>query len=134
MNNNRIKLENNILIFGEKPKEFNMFYELNNNGEVDNGILIKSNTNTTSSIESYKNSKNNNNNKKIIKGVDLNLNYESIVKSQRKNNNRKEIDFKIILEIEKMGYDKDYVINCLKRKKLCHATSLYFLLENYENI
>ena len=133
INNNRIKLENNILIFGEKPKEFNLFYELNNNGEVDNGILINSNTNTTSSIESTKNNKNDYK-KYMQKNEDSNSNSYKVLKCIRKNNNEKGIDYKILLKIEKMGYDKDYVINCLKRKKLCHATSLYFLLENYDNI
>ena len=48
-NNNRIKIENDIIKVGNRVKEFNMLYELNNNCEVDNGIIINSRTNTISS-------------------------------------------------------------------------------------
>ena len=132
-NNNKIKLENDLMIFGEKPKEFNMFYELNNNGEVDNGILINSKTNTTSSVESYKNNINENKiySKKLINSTRYNSKNNS---SERKKYNDKGYDFKILNKIEKMGYSKEYVVSCMKKKELCHATSLYFLLENYENI
>ena len=49
---NDLKIENDVLkIFG-KAKEYNRNYELNNNGEIDNGILIKENNNAQSNPES----------------------------------------------------------------------------------
>ena len=61
LTNNDIKLENGIISIGHKVKEFNMFYEMNNNCEVDNGIMINSKTNTLTSISNNTiNSKNNN--------------------------------------------------------------------------
>ena len=47
--NPKIKLENEILIINNKTKEFNLNYELNNNGECDNGMLINTKTETISS-------------------------------------------------------------------------------------
>ena len=49
-NNKNIHLENGIISIGNKVKEFNMLYEMNNNCEVDNGIIINSKTNTLVSI------------------------------------------------------------------------------------
>ena len=33
-----------------------------------------------------------------------------------------------------MGYDKNYVKECLKNNILCQATTIYYLMMNYENI
>ena len=41
---------------------------------------------------------------------------------------------KIFDKIEVLGYDKKYVQKCLENNILCHATSIYFLLMNYDNI
>ena len=49
MNNSKINLENDIISYNNKVKEYNMFYELNNNNEVDNGMLKNSKINTLSS-------------------------------------------------------------------------------------
>ena len=46
------------------------------------------------------------------------------------------IDEKIVNEIEKnVGFDKNYVINCLKKNVINYATSTYYLLarENSNN-
>ena len=51
-NNKKIRIENDIIKVGNKVKEFDMLYELNNNCEVDNGIIINSQTDTISSKSS----------------------------------------------------------------------------------
>ena len=49
-NNSKIKLENELIAFSKKIKEFNRLYELNNNGEVDNGVLINSKTQSSANL------------------------------------------------------------------------------------
>ena len=136
-NNNRIKLENDIIKVGNKVKEFNMLYEINNNCEVDNGIIINSNSNTLSS-KSNSNSIIINNEIKDNNGFIMiefnerkNKNKIKDMKSNRKNLKDKE---KILTQMELLGYDKKYVKECVKNNVLCHASAAYFLMLNYDNI
>ena len=41
---------------------------------------------------------------------------------------------KILEEIEKLGYDKEYVLNCVNKNILCYASSVFYLMLNYKNI
>ena len=41
---------------------------------------------------------------------------------------------KILEEIEKIGYDKEYVLNCVNKNILCHASTVFYLMLNYKNI
>ena len=118
--NNKIKFENHFIIFSNKAKELNMIYELNNNEEIDNGILINSKTNSTYSTkcnplkENYSNE--NYNNKYLIK-----------------DDNKEKID-NILEKIESMGYDKKYAIKIIQNSELSHIYAIYFLLDNYNKI
>jgi len=40
---------------------------------------------------------------------------------------------KILEIVENFGYNKKYVIDCIENNKLCHASTVYYLLINYEN-
>ena len=40
----------------------------------------------------------------------------------------------ILNEIEKIGYDKEYTLNCTKNNFLCHASAVFYLMINYKNI
>ena len=98
-----------------------MNYELNNNGELDNGILINSkfdienNTVTTESVYYYDED-----------------NKQMMEKTQGKE--KKEREEMILNKIEKLGYDKNYVRRCLNNNELCYATAVYYLMENYDHI
>ena len=146
-NNSKIKLENDLIIFNNKVKEYNTNYEINNNQEVDNGMLIKTksdislnfsgNTNSCFSkskenenlFEEQNNEEKNNNNKineyntEIEKNTNLNL---IDINNPRIN--------ELLNEIETFGYIKEFVIKCLKENILCHASTVYYLLKNYGNI
>ena len=131
-NNKKIRIENDIIKVGNKVKEFDMLYELNNNCEVDNGIIINSQTDTISS-------KSSNNSIYINKNIKDNNGFffdeNSITKEKKeinciKNNNKE----KILNQIELLGYDKKYVKDCVKNNILCHASAAYFLMLNYDNI
>jgi serine/threonine protein kinase len=138
MNNSKIKLENELISLDNKVKEYNMLYELNNNNEVDNGMLknskIHSNTNSLRINDLNENSQVKTESVICFEGEGiLNENKKILIK------NKKEIDEikkeeKILDKIEKMGYDKNYVKRCLDDNILCQATAIYFLLMNYDNI
>ena len=149
-NNENINLENELISFSNKVKEFNMLYELNNNNEVDNGMLINSKINSIATW-TLTNGINNNNvvktesvfcfeeeaNKKDENENEDGSHKKVIIKS-KKNKNQDDLEEKkknkIFDKIEELGYDKNYVKKCLENNLLCHATSIYFLLMNYDNI
>ena len=116
-----------------------MLYELNNNKEVDNGMLIntKINTNTNSLIENGFN-ENNQIKTESVPYFEEEGNIEDdkkiIVENNNKENKEQKKEEKILEKIEKMGYDKKYVKECLDKNVLCQATAVYFLLMNYDNI
>jgi hypothetical protein len=109
-----------------------MNYELNNNGELDNGMLINSKTETNSITSAINNS------------INLNINEKSGIYSDEEeyDNKIKKIDKKeeeekkekILNKIEKLGYDKKYVIEKLNDNELCHVTAIYYLMMYYEYI
>ena len=147
-NNSKIKLENDLIIFNNKVKEFNLNYEINNNQEVDNGMLINTKSEASSSISGKNYSViSHNDNKKNIEKASKNSDdmIEYQVKESKKDNNyfnekTNIIDvnnpkvIKILNEIESFGYQKEYVINCIKNNALCHASTVFYLLKNYGDI
>ena len=124
-NNSKIILENDIINMEKKVKQFYINYELNNNGELDNGMIIqsKSKSNTFGNL-SLEESKSNNSEEKNIN----NNNYDDY---QKKEEMKKA---KILDVVENLGYDKKYVLDCVENNKLCHASAVFYLLMNYENI
>ena len=126
MNNCNINLENDIISFNNKVKEFNLNYELNNNGEVDNGILIDTKSDSISL------SRTNNSNISILTNNE-NILGEIEEFDTKKEDNEKKIK-KILNEIEMMGFDREYVLDCVNNNILCHASTIYYLMMNYENI
>ena len=122
---NLLELKNNILQFNNKVKEFNLNYELNNNGELDNGILV----NSKFDIE-------NNNITMTEDGLYYydEENCGDIGKTNGKVVNKELKKEGILLKMKEYGYDSKYVEERLKEGDLCHATAVYFLLDNYGNI
>ncbi len=152
-NNANINLENELLSFSNKVKEFNMLYELNNNNEVDNGMLINTKINTVSSWSVTNGIINNHS---VVKTESVfcieeaankdDYDYDEcengckkkvLIKNKQvknKENSDETDNNKIFDKIEALGYDKKYVKECLDNNSLCHATSIYFLLKNYDKI
>jgi serine/threonine protein kinase len=160
-NNSKIKLEKDQIVFSKKIKEYNRLYELNNNGEVDNGVLINSKTQSSVNISERSN---NSRIENKIKDSDMNLNFKGsfvifdenedevyriketkqkiediTVKNENGKNLDEEIEHKIksnniLNQMSIMGYDKKYVLDCVEKNELCHASTVYYLMMNYENI
>lgn len=149
-NNSKIKLENELIAFSKKIREFNRLYELNNNGEVDNGVLINSKTQSSANLtdrSSSNKSKSDALNINISNSNSLLLNENNEDKKNKtnrgKNNSRKSLDEEmerhiksnnILEQMKLMGYNRNYVLDCVKKNELCHASAVYYLMMNYENI
>ena len=131
--NSELKMENDIIKFCAKVKEFNINYELNNNEEIDNGMLINSQSDIN---EELNNSKINDNPKSIY------LNNNSIngnstrTNSRKKNKNISEtssnfnnfsINDNFVKMVSNLGFKKDYVVKCLEKNELNQATAAYYL-------
>ena len=123
-----IKIENDILEIGSKVKDHYRLYELNNNYEIDNGIMIYTQKNTNSI--SYSNiSKDNtlkNNNFDNDNGI---TKLEDNEKKDEKDNNKAN---KVLNQLEEFGYSKKYVIKCIIDKDLNYAVASYYLMINYD--
>ena len=126
--NNKLVIEKDMFSFSNKTKELNYQYELDNNKEVDNGVLINSKSNEESNSSSYSNP-NINRNVFIDKKINLDVeNYGMLTNKTEKKSKE------ILSQIENFGYDKEYVIKSLKDNFLNHATAVYFLLVHYNDI
>ena len=133
--NLEIEVKNGIIKFHGKVKEFNMNYELNNNEEIDNGMLINSkdelvleDTNKDNkSGEQLENYVKNNN---YVKDINKNK------KNHRPNSPYKQppINKHFVKMVSELGYNEDYIIKSLEKNELNHATAIYYLFSNYENI
>jgi len=126
-NNDKLLVENDLFTFSNKAKEFNYQYELDNNKEVDNGVLINNKSINESSSSSFSNA---NSKRNLINDKFINFNsdfndVENIAEYKKEN---------ILTQIENLGYDRDYVVKSLKKNFLNHASTVYFLLRNYEDI
>ena len=129
--NEKLTLKNNLIIFNNKIKEYNLNYEINNNIDFDNGFIIntKNSLKINNSLE----------NQKIEKDYGE-FSFETNDEGNdyiNEENKRKSCDIKknkILKQIEKLGYKKDYVNYCISNKILCHSSTVYYLMMNYENI
>ena len=109
-----------------------MNFELNNNEEIDNGMLINSkdelviNDNENDKLENYLKNNNNISNKETNKSN----------KSHRPTSPYKQppINNYFVKMVCQLGYDEDYVVKSLEKNELNHATTIYYLFSNYENI
>ena len=130
-----IKIKNGIIKFNGKAKECNMNYELNNNEEIDNGMLINSkdelvlneNENEKEQLENYI-KQNNNYNTNIMTNKSKKLHRPTSPYKQPP------INPYFVKMVCQLGYNEDYVVKCLEKNELNHATTIYYLFSNYENI
>ena len=132
LNNPDLIVRNGIIKFSPKIKDLNRNYELNNNQDIDNGIVILSNDSDEKGkkeetpIEGNLISKINNKNFSLVDKIELN-----------KKNSRDEdkdcdvVNNKILEKIEILGYNKEYIKYCLIAKEFNYATATYRILEKY---
>ena len=134
-NNTGLIVRNGIIKFSPKTKDLNRNYELNNNQEIDNGIVILSydsdeNIKNKSPYDGSYNSKIHSKHFSPMSEKE----YISNKNDNNKNNINKEkniVNKKILEKMENLGYDKEYVNNCLIKKEFNYATATYRLLDKY---
>ena len=133
--NLEIEVKNGIIKFHGKVKEFNMNYELNNNEEIDNGMLI----NSKDELVLEDTNKENKSDEQLENYVKNNNYVKDINKSKK--NHRPNSPYKqppinkyFVKMVCQLGYNEDYVIKSLEKNELNHATTIYYLFSNYENI
>ena len=141
--NNELEIKNGLIKFHGKAKEYNMNYELNNNEEIDNGMLINS-KNELISVENENENKDNSNNIDKEKNVYLIKNNNNTIKNKNNINKKKHrpsspyrpppINKVFVKMVSDLGYNEEYVIKCLEKNELNHATAIYYLFSNYENV
>ena len=153
----QLTFEQNLIQFNTRTKVQNRNYELNNNGEIDHGILINHsrsqsqvvNSNSINIIENNNKSPNNkepsnkltsNNsphhteNKKISEGElsskkDSQRNVNLLVN----NSSAFIIDDSVVGMVENLGYKSEYMYKWLNNSELNYATATYFLLAKFNS-
>ena len=118
--NKEIKIENNICKYRGGVQVSNIKYQISNNDIFDNGII--------KTIQAYSISS--------LSSLSQNLKTDEIKKSNNlsvddinKNNIEGNFCEDIIQEIEeKVGFDKNYLIQCLKNDEVNYATATYYLM------
>ncbi len=123
-----IQFNNDLCKYGFKVQQANIKYELSNNQDFDNGIIktekdenLKQENEKIEKIDFKKNNIYKNSLDLNYKGKTTNDSYEEdeIIK----------INENILNEIEKsVGYDKNYILDCLRRNVINYATATYYLL------
>jgi len=147
---NSIIIENDVIKIIGKAKEANRLYELNNNGEIDNGILInhpeevKENNNIISNRESpllspMSNSINKENIFKPASPPNEPAHPKSNIPSPKEGHKKKEssnnnlaiyIDENIVKIVEEIGFKKEFILSSLKNNELNYAVAAYYLFLN----
>jgi serine/threonine protein kinase len=123
-----LEILNDVCKFGWKVQQANIKYELSNNNDFDNGVI------KTQKEEDIKNQ-----NEKIEKKYEEKILNDRIsgintprVRSANDSFEESEkiiIKKEIIKQIEKdVGYDRKYIINCIRKNKINYATATYYLL------
>ena len=116
-----LEINNNICKFGWRVKQANINYELSNNDDFDNGLM------KTLKEEEFKNK-----NEKIENHKDNSIKNKTL--ESIKDYDKIKIDKNILEYIENnVGYDKKYLIKCLKKNIINYSTATYYLLYKDKN-
>ena len=112
-----LKIENDICKFNFKAQLSNIKYELSNNLEFDNGII-------KTMYNSAEREKRENKNKNITDMTQsLNLSLDSVETFTCG------LCDDVIKDIEELiGYDKKYLVQCLRKNEINYATATYYLM------
>ena len=131
-----LEIKNDYMIYKGKVREMNKNYELNNNCEIDNGMIISPNGNTFNSINNKsieidkKKSVKNTKNITSMRASGLSSPLPETTHSHK--NTDFNIDDKLVEQVVSLGYSSNFVIRSLLTNDLNYATSCYYLLTKQE--
>jgi len=134
----RLEVLNNIIKFDQKVKALNKQYELNNNGEIDNGIVISpkilSNDNSNESFEDKKKGVHSKINSRFGSNL-VSPNVEREALSHRgsymngvSSSYLNKIDDDIVYKLSKLGYNSEYIRKQIINNEINYCTASYYLL------
>jgi hypothetical protein len=120
-------------MFDNKVKEVNLNYEMNNNGEIDNGVFVNSKVDFDNKLTDVNDVLHNETSsyKEEEQPKQLKRNNINKYKLNKESSNTKE---RMLLKMEELGYNRVYMEDVLSKGELCYASAVYFLLKNYEHI
>ena len=132
INNPDLKILNGVIKYVAKVRDLNRNYELNNNQEIDNGVVITPND----SEDKEKKIENN------LGNSSYNYNYNNKFKSRHisppnelndysEKNDDNEINENALDMLQNLGYKKSYVKKYLKKNEFNYATTSYNLICKY---
>ena len=144
-NNNNLCVRNDVFLFSENAKVLNRQYELNNNGEIDHGILINFNSSKNKEINNQNENNSNleveneNKSEEFEKINNNNLEDKDFSKKDSKRNissltDSSTIDENILKSMENFGYKRDDIQKFLINNEFNYATAAYFLLSNSHDL
>ena len=128
-------IKNGIIKFTPKARDLNRNYELNNNQEIDNGIIILSNDSDEKGKKDkslYDGSYNSKFHSKQFSPIgelenNSNDNTNNNIANKRKNIIKEEI----LEKMQLLGYDKDYSKKTINNKEFNYATTTFKLLDKF---
>ena len=125
--NKELKIRNHSIKFKLKVKEYDRQYELNNNGEIDNGVVLQDAAHSMDVNDYHSDIENENENEFEM----YNKCYNDYLQTEIHTHNDMSNNTKIINEVVSLGYKASYVNNCLLNNEFNYATSCYYLIKKY---
>ena len=127
INNPDLKILNGVIKYNAKVRDLNRNYELNNNQEIDNGVVITPNDSEDNEKRPDKNFVNGYNNKFQSK----NISPHNELNNNNEKKNGDEINENALEMLQNLGYKKSFVKNCLTKNEFNYATTSYNLIVKY---
>ena len=131
-NNPDLKILNGIIKYVAKVKDLNRNYELNNNQEIDNGVVIIANDSDEKNKKekNYISPDNISYNSKMISRLVSPPNENEEINSNI-NKEKDEINEKALEILKNLGYNKSFVKESLIKNNFNYATASYRLIVKY---
>ena len=132
-----LKIENSLCKFVPIAKQQDLKYQLNNNAEFDNGIINSQNESYQRNLHMcqniiYNNYYDESPDINSYSPIPISPPIEMISSNNDKgkfNNSLEEVDVSLCEEIHKtIGYKTNYLMECLRNRKVNYATATYYLL------
>jgi hypothetical protein len=132
-----LQIKNSFCLFKPIAKQQDLKYQLNNNAEFDNGIINSQNESYQRNLNVCQNiiynKCNNSSDINSYSPIPISPPIEPITSSSHDRGNNyyllPEVDVKLCDEINKtIGYKVNYLIECIRNRKVNYATATYYLL------
>jgi len=127
INNPELQILNGVIKFNGKVRDINRNYELNNNQEIDNGVVITPNDSDDKEKKYENNLMNGSYNNKFI-SKHISPHNE---KNEYEEKNTDEINENALDMIQNLGYKKFYMKKSLTKNEFNYATTSYKLIVKY---